>query len=145
MRDRLRGIVWTGNILVGCFVIGFGVWSYFAPLESAAVAFGAVESESSRKTIQHLEGGIIREILVKDGDAVRAGQILISLDATKARAELQSLRGQFWDATAREARLLAEQQGDLDVQGAVASHPDVVLRGEGDGDVEHDRGRIPAA
>jgi HlyD family secretion protein len=112
LRDRLRGIVWTGNILVGCFVIGFGVWSYFAPLESAAVAFGAVESESSRKTIQHLEGGIIREILVKDGDAVRAGQILISLDATKARAEAQSLQGQLWDALAREARLQAEQRGD---------------------------------
>jgi len=45
-------------------------WSTFAPLESAAIASGTVESESSRKTIQHLEGGIIREILVADGDAV---------------------------------------------------------------------------
>ena len=112
LRARLRGIVWTGNLLVGCFVIGFGVWAAFAPLESAAIAFGAVESESSRKTIQHLEGGIIREIRVKEGDLVRAGQTLISLDDTKARAEVQSLQGQLWDAVAREARLHAEQRGE---------------------------------
>src|SRR3979490_19612 len=113
--DRLRGVTWTGNLLVGCFVVGLGVWSIFAPLESAAIASGTVEAESSRKTIQHLEGGLIKEILVKDGDVVRAGQTLIRLDATKARAELQSFRGQFWDATAREARLLAEQQGREEV------------------------------
>src|SRR6202165_5802323 len=110
--DRLRGVTWTGNLLVGCFVVGLGVWSTFAPLESAAIAVGTVESESSRKTIQHLEGGIIREILVADGDVVHAGQILISLEDTKARAEVQSLQGQLWDATAREARLQAEQHGN---------------------------------
>jgi len=123
LRARLRGIVWTGNLLVGCFVLGFGVWSAFAPLESAAIAFGVVESESSRKTIQHLEGGIIREIRVKEGDLVRAGQILITLDDTKARAEAQSLRGQLWDAVAREARLQAEQRGDDRV-----SFPDTLER-----------------
>jgi multidrug efflux pump subunit AcrA (membrane-fusion protein) len=109
--DRLRGVTLTGNLLVCGFVVGLGVWSTFAPLESAAIAFGTVESESSRKTIQHLEGGIIREILVADGDAVRGGQILISLEDTKARAEVQSLQGQLWDAMAREARLQAEQGG----------------------------------
>src|ERR1700716_122840 len=110
--DRLRGLTWTGNLLVCGFVVGLGVWSTFAPLESAAIAFGTVESESSRKTIQHLEGGIIREILVADGDVVRAGQTLISLEDTKARAEAQSLQGQLWDATAREARLPAEPRGE---------------------------------
>jgi HlyD family secretion protein len=112
LRDRLRAITLTGNLLVCCFVLGLGTWSTFAPLESAAVAFGTVESESSRKTIQHLEGGIIKEILVADGDVVRAGQILIALEDTKASAEVQSLRGQLWDASAREARLVAEQRGD---------------------------------
>jgi HlyD family secretion protein len=111
LRDRLRGVTWTGNLLVCCFVLGLGTWSTLAPLESAAIAVGTVESESSRKTIQHLEGGIIRKILVADGDVVRAGQILISLEDTKARAEVQSLQGQLWDATAREARLQAEQHG----------------------------------
>jgi HlyD family secretion protein len=110
--DRLRGLTWTGNLLVGCFVIGLGTWSTFAPLESAAIAVGTVESESSRKTIQHLEGGIIREILVADGDLVHSGQTLISLEDTKASAEVESLKGQLWDAVAREARLVAEQRGD---------------------------------
>jgi HlyD family secretion protein len=110
-RAGLRGVTWTGNLLVICFVLGLGIWSGFAPLESAAIASGVVESESSRKTIQHLEGGIVREILVSDGDTVRTGQILIALDDTKVRAEVQSLQGQLWDATAREARLQAEQQG----------------------------------
>jgi HlyD family secretion protein len=112
LRTRLRGISRMGNLLVCCFVLGLGTWSAFAPLESAAIAFGTVESESNRKTIQHLEGGIIREILVADGDVVRAGQTLISLEDTKTRAEVQSLQGQLWDAMAREARLQAEQRGD---------------------------------
>ncbi|MEH2535588.1 HlyD family secretion protein [Bradyrhizobium sp. AZCC 1588] len=112
LRDRLRGVTWTGNLLVCGFVIGLGAWSTYAPLESAAIAVGTVESESSRKTIQHLEGGIIREILVADGDIVRAGQTLISLEDTKARADAQSLQGQLWEATAREARLQAEQRGE---------------------------------
>ena len=110
-RTRLRGVTLAGNLLILCFVLGLGTWSGFAPLESAAVASGVVESESSRKTIQHLEGGIIRKILVADGDVVRAGQILISLEDIKARAEVQSLQGQLWDAMAREARLQAEQHG----------------------------------
>ncbi|MBR1233156.1 HlyD family type I secretion periplasmic adaptor subunit [Bradyrhizobium sp. AUGA SZCCT0177] len=110
-RAALRGFTWAGNLLVVCFVLGLGIWSGFAPLESAAIASGVVETESSRKTIQHLEGGIVREILVADGDAVRAGQVLIWLDDTRARAEVQSLQGQLWDATAREARLQAEMQG----------------------------------
>jgi HlyD family secretion protein len=111
LQDRLRGVTWTGNLLVGGFVLGLGTWSTFASLESAAVATGTIESESSRKTIQHFEGGIIKQIIVADGDVVRAGQTLILLDDTKARSEVQSLRGQLWDAVAREARLLAEQHG----------------------------------
>jgi len=110
-RARLRGVTLAGNLLAGCFILGFGTWSAFAPLESAAIASGAVESETSRKTIQHLEGGIVRQILVTDGDFVRAGQTLIILDGTKAHAEVESLQGQLWDARAREMRLQAEQQG----------------------------------
>jgi HlyD family secretion protein len=110
-RSRLLALTWAGNLLVGCFVLGFGTWSTFAPLQSAAIAIGAVESESSRKTIQHLEGGIIREILVADGDVVRSGQTLISVDDNTARSEADSRQRQMWAATAREARLLAEQRG----------------------------------
>lgn len=109
-RGRLRGITLAGNLLVLCFMLGLGTWASLAPLESAAIASGVVESESSRKTIQHLEGGIVRKILVSDGDIVRSGQTLIALDDTRAASEAQSLQGQLWDAAARAARLQAEQQ-----------------------------------
>ena len=108
---RARELVLAGTALVGIFVIGFGTWSAMAPLESAAIAMGSVVSESSRKTVQHLEGGIIREIRVHDGDAVRAGQILVRLEDTKARTTLETLEGQLWDAKAREARLVSERDG----------------------------------
>jgi HlyD family secretion protein len=108
---RARELVLAGSALVGIFVIGAGTWSAMAPLESAAVAMGTVVSESSRKTVQHLEGGIIRQILVHDGDAVAAGQVLIRLDDTKARTSLEALQGQLWDAKAREARLVSERDG----------------------------------
>ncbi|MCP3397315.1 HlyD family type I secretion periplasmic adaptor subunit [Bradyrhizobium sp. CCGB20] len=109
-RGRLRGITLAGNLLVLGFMLGLGTWASLAPLESAAIASGVVESESSRKTIQHLEGGIVRKILVSDGDTVRSGQTLIALDDTRAGSEMQSLQGQLWDAAARAARLQAEQQ-----------------------------------
>lgn len=109
--QRLRILALNAFALIGVFVIGFAVWAVRAPLESAAIAGGAIEAESSRKTIQHLEGGIVAQILVKDGDNVTPGQVLIRLDDTKPRAAVQVLQGQLWDAQAREARLLAERDG----------------------------------
>ncbi len=127
--SRLRSVARTGNLLIGFFVIGLGTWSALAPLSSAAIASGVVEPETSRKTVQHLEGGIIRQIRVKNGDAVTSGQVLIDLDDTKFRSERDSLQGQLWDAEARRARLLAEQD-DADsiiyppeMLAAMADHP----------------------
>jgi HlyD family secretion protein len=113
---RMRLLAVSAFALVCVFVLGFGIWATQAPLESAAIAGGAIEAESSRKTIQHLEGGIIGRILVKDGDAVEAGQALVRLDDTRPRAALQVLQGQLWDAQAREARLLAERDGQSAIQ-----------------------------
>jgi HlyD family secretion protein len=111
----MRGLVASGVAAVGIFVIAGGIWSVFAPLESAAVGSGQVEAESFRKRIEHLEGGIIGQILVHDGDAVRPGQVLVRLDDTKARTALLGLRGQYWDALAGEARLLAERNGAAEI------------------------------
>ncbi|MEK1855445.1 MAG: HlyD family type I secretion periplasmic adaptor subunit [Phyllobacterium sp.] len=108
---RLRAVAWFGNLLIAFFIVGFGVWSIFAPLKSAAIASGIVEPASSRKIIQHLEGGIVRQIFVKNGDAVSSGQVLIALDDTKPRSEVYSLQGQLWDAQASHARMIAEQEG----------------------------------
>ena len=108
---HIRRLALGGSLLVGLFVIGTSIWAALAPLESAAHAPGVVEVESSRKTVQHLEGGIIGAILVRDGQKVVAGQPLIRLDDTKARTSLRALQGQLWDAKAAEARLIAERDG----------------------------------
>src|SRR5260370_22381845 len=104
---RTRGRVLAGWALAAVFVFGAGLWAAYAPLESAAHATGVVEVASSRKTVQHLEGGIVGAILVHDGERVAAGQPLIRLDDTKARTTLAALQGQYWDTLASEARLIA--------------------------------------
>lgn len=109
---RCRSLVLVGIVLVAVFLIGFGFWAALAPLESAIVAEGTVVSQSNRKTIQHLEGGIVAAILVHDGDSVVAGQTLVRLDDTKARTTLAADTGQLWDARAAEARLIAQRDED---------------------------------
>ena len=113
---QLRFLAIGAFALVGIFVIGLGIWAIYAPLESAAIAGGAIVAESSRKTIQHLEGGIIGRILVKDGDEVTAGQPLINLDDMRAQANVLVLQMQLWEAQALEARLLAERDGKQAIQ-----------------------------
>ncbi len=108
---RCRGLVVAGTALVTVFCLGFGGWAAYAPLESAVIASGTVASDSHRKTIQHLEGGIIADILVHDGDAVTAGQTLVRLDDTKARTTFAANEGQLFDARAAEGRLIAERDG----------------------------------
>ncbi|MFZ2727761.1 MAG: HlyD family type I secretion periplasmic adaptor subunit [Methylococcaceae bacterium] len=104
-----------GYALVLIVFGGFGAWSAFAPLGSAALAPGSVTVEGYRKTVQHLEGGIVKAIHVRDGDTVTKGQILVELEDTSSRAQLETLRGQLYSAFAREARLTAERDGKTTV------------------------------
>ncbi|HET8791385.1 MAG TPA: HlyD family type I secretion periplasmic adaptor subunit [Modicisalibacter sp.] len=90
---------------------GFGTWAVSASLAVAVVAPGSVSVESSKKTVQHLEGGIVQKILVEDGHQVEAGDTLLVLDDTKVRSELHIARSQYRIARASEIRLLAEQAG----------------------------------
>lgn len=106
----LRLLVLSGLAVVAAMFGGLAAWSALAPLESAAVAPGSVSVEFNRKTIKHLEGGIVRRILVAEGEKVKAGQTLIELDGTKATAQLELLRGRRASATARFARLTAERR-----------------------------------
>lgn len=90
---------------------GSAAWGFVARLDGAAIAEGVVSAESNRKTVQHFEGGIIRDILVRDGDHVVEGQTLFVLDDTQARANLDAVRNQRAAALAEEARLIAERDG----------------------------------
>ena len=89
----------------------FGLWSVIAPLDGAAFAPGTVTVKSYKKVVQHLEGGIVAEILARDGDLVRAGQPLLVLDDTQSTASLEIANSQYIALRAKEARLIAERDG----------------------------------
>jgi epimerase transport system membrane fusion protein len=100
----------TIGIIIVAITFGmFGVWSLFAPLESAALAVGKVMVKGSRKSIEHLEGGIVAELPVRDGDSVEAGQLLVLLDDTHERAQLEIAMGQYYAIKATESRLRTER------------------------------------
>ena len=101
----------AGLLIVAVMFGGLGTWAALAPLESAVIAPGVVTVFSKRKTLQHLEGGIVSEILVRDGDFVDRGQLLLRLEDTRARANLAIVEGQLNVFRAREARLAAERDG----------------------------------
>ncbi|HEX4302384.1 MAG TPA: HlyD family type I secretion periplasmic adaptor subunit [Rhizomicrobium sp.] len=106
-----RRIVGRGRLIILIFVIGFFGWAALAPLGSALMAPGVIVVESHRKAIQHLEGGIVRDIRVADGQLVTAGQLLILLDDAQARSSLDMLTGEADALAAQEARLSAERDG----------------------------------
>lgn len=91
---------------------GFIGWAFSAQLDSAAVATATVIVDSKRKTVSHLEGGILKTLLAQEGDVVKAGQAVLRLDDTRAKAELEQLRGRRVGLEARLVRLRAEQAGE---------------------------------
>lgn len=106
--DTWRPIV-AGVMVIAVAFGGLGTWAAVAPLNSAAIAPGVVAVASNRKTVQHLEGGIIDAILVRDGDAVSAGDPLVRLRDTQVRATLEILTGRYHALRAVESRLIAER------------------------------------
>ncbi|WP_044549639.1 HlyD family type I secretion periplasmic adaptor subunit [Azospirillum lipoferum] len=104
-------LVATGVVLAVVGFGGFGAWAALAPLSSAAIAPGVVTADSNRKSVQHLEGGIIAEILVREGQGVAAGQPLMRLDDLESRSTVTVLEEQLWSLLAQQARLSAERDG----------------------------------
>jgi epimerase transport system membrane fusion protein len=100
-----------GLIIVGVTFGVFGVWALIAPLQSAALAPGTVMVKGSSKNIEHFEGGIVAELLVREGDTVAQDDLLIQLEDTQARAQLEISLTQYFAVKAREARLQAERDG----------------------------------
>ena len=101
----------------------FGSWAAFAPLDSASNAPGVVTVQTYRKTVQHLEGGIVKELLVHDGDTVKKGDPLIVLDDSQVGAEYEMNRSQLVAAKATEARLRAERDGNAAIDFGDALEP----------------------
>lgn len=106
----------SGYTIPGVLVIllafgGFGWWAVTAPLSSAAVARGIFVATGQNKVIQHLEGGIIRKILVSEGEKVEPDQVLVELAGTQAQADVNRLELKFFTLRAHHARLEAERLG----------------------------------
>jgi membrane fusion protein, epimerase transport system len=105
-----RRIVRAGLLVIVVAFVGVGGWVSFAPLSGAVIAPGLVKVDTNRKTVQHQEGGIVKEILVRDGDRVAAGQTLVVLDDVRVDATLELLRTQLDAELARAGRLSAERE-----------------------------------
>jgi HlyD family type I secretion membrane fusion protein len=129
--ESLKKVARTGWIIIGLFFGVFGTWAISAPLNGAVVANGFIKVESNRKSVQHLDGGIVKELRVKEGDRVTTGETLIVLDDSQARAEFDVLTQQYLVLRLTEQRLrteynrgtelmlppdLAKQADDPDVQ-----------------------------
>jgi HlyD family secretion protein len=107
LRATLRPVVLASVAVAALFVGGFSAWGFYAPLASAAIAPGVVSPDSSRNTIQHLEGGIVQEILVTEGDRVEKGDLLMRLSPVQALASFSARERQWRRFEAERLRLQA--------------------------------------
>jgi membrane fusion protein, protease secretion system len=122
--SRYSRLGW-GIVLLG--VVGFFVWASFAPLDKGVPLSGNVAVASSRKAIQHQAGGTVDQILVKDGDVVKTGQVLVQMNSIAAKSAAEIARVQWYTAQATEARLLAERDGAKSIR---FPQPLLQLKGE---------------
>jgi len=130
LRREIRSSCIFGISVVAIFLGGGIFWATQAPLSGAVIANGVIGFEGERRTVQHLEGGIIKEVLVTEGDVVTAGSTLLVLDDTKARARTEELRNRIRALAAEEARLLAERNRKSEID---FSHP--LLHPDSDPDI----------
>lgn len=108
----------AGRFGVWALAIGFGgflLWAAVAPLDEGIPSQGHVAIDTKRKSVQHLNGGIIKEVLVGEGDQVKEGQLLLKLDDAAAKANFESIRQRYLSMRATQSRLLAEQAGQTSI------------------------------
>jgi protease secretion system membrane fusion protein len=113
-----------GRVGLWALAIGFGgflLWAAFAPLDEGVPSAGQVSIDTKRKPVQHMQGGIVKEVLVREGDRVKEGQLLIKLDPATAHANFETSRQRYLGFRAMQGRLTAEQTGAT----AIAFHPDL--------------------
>ena len=104
-----------GWIVVLAGFVGFMLWAFLAPLDKGVPMSGSVAKESNRKAVQHLSGGTIDDILVKEGETVKAGQVVARMNGISADSQAEVTRIQYFTARAVEARLAAERDGKSSV------------------------------
>ena len=116
--------VQPGRIGLWALILGFGgfvLWAALAPLDEGVPGQGMVTIDTKSRAVQHISGGIIKEVLVKEGQQVKEGQLLIKLDEAVAKANFESSRQRYLGLRAMQGRLLAEQQG----LGLISWHADL--------------------
>jgi len=129
MRRSMRRHLVAAIVVVLVLVIGVGGWAATAVISGAVVASGSIVVDSNVKKVQHLTGGIVGELRVRDGDRVRAGDIVVRLDETVTRANLAIVTKGLDELTARKARLESERDGSDTI-----IFPAQLLAGAGDPD-----------
>jgi len=103
----------TTRIGLWALILGFGgflIWASFAPLDEGVPGQGIIAIDTKRKAVQHLSGGIIREVLVREGELVKEGQVLVRMDEAVTKANFESARQRYFGLRAMENRLIAEQR-----------------------------------
>ena len=116
-----RAVARTGLWILGLGFGGFLLWAGLAPLDEGVPTMGMVALDTKRKTVQHLSGGIVKEVLVQEGQQVKEGQALLRLDGAVAKANFEAVRQRYLGFRAMQSRLFAEQAGS----GVIDFHPDV--------------------
>lgn len=111
LERRMRRPIVAGAAVVGVFVVGLTLFSAVAKIDSAVVAPGMVRVEDNRKTVRHLQGGTVRQILVKEGQHVRKGQVLLTFDEVQPKASNDVFQNQQDALMAQSARFQAEATG----------------------------------
>ncbi|RWK44151.1 HlyD family type I secretion periplasmic adaptor subunit [Mesorhizobium sp.] len=124
--DSIGGPAYIGVLIIVVFFGIFGGWAAFAPLNGAVLADAIVKVEGNRKSVQHFDGGTVKEVRVKDGDIVKSGEILVVLDDTRIRSEFNLYAQQYALLRATDARIRAE----LDGKEAVAFPKDILKEHE---------------
>jgi len=116
-----RAVARTGLLVLAVGLGGFLLWASFAPLDEGVPTIGMVTLDTKRKTVQHFSGGIVKEVLVQEGQQVKQGEPMLRLDSAVAKANYEAVRQRYLGFRAVQSRLFAEQAG----RDAIDFHPDV--------------------
>lgn len=115
-RWSARRLVITGLSIVLVLLGGFGTWGAMATISGAIITLGHIEVDQNRQIVQHPDGGVVAHIAVDEGDSVKAGQVLVRLDASRLNSQLSITESELFELIARRGRLEAERDSRVDIR-----------------------------